>query len=91
MRGIDDFARSLDPSYGHFCSIDQSDLRKHGGLVPVNVFPHDLSVFELDNNDNRGFDSPAGGLYAGKHPRHLDRVSKFVNQFVDNAVFSHRA
>src|SRR5262245_64322863 len=53
------------------------------------MLPGDLSIFELDDHDDGDFDSPTRGWYAWKHPWHLDRVGKLVNQFIDNAIFSN--
>src|SRR5262249_37423392 len=89
--GVGDFAGGFDPRRGKLPRIDQADLRKYGGLVPVDTLTSDLSVFKLHNHDNGNFDPFARGRYTGEDPRHLDRVGKLVNQFIYYAVVPDRA
>src|SRR3546814_10201357 len=51
-------------------------LRKHGGLIPVDMLMPKLVAAELHHGNQRNFNAFASRRDAGKHPRNLDVVGE---------------
>src|SRR5712691_12957596 len=73
------------------CCLNQTKLRQHRSLVPIDVFVRQLAVAKVDNDDQGNLDVLAGRLNARQHPVHLDRVRELENHFVNHAIDADRA
>ena len=59
--GVQDFLGGLYARHGEGFGVDEAELHKHGGLVPIDVLVGELPVSEVDDGNEGYFDSFAGG------------------------------
>src|ERR1700747_2211396 len=68
---IQDLLRGLGSKYRQRWVGEQTDLFKHGRLVPVDPLVGKLAVAKTHNHDKRNVDMPMGRRNSGEHPGHL--------------------
>jgi hypothetical protein len=74
-----------------FDGIEQSQLHKHAGLIPVDVLMHKLVALELHDRDRRNLHGAPGGFDPGQHPVHHRGVGETHDELVDNGTLADGA
>jgi hypothetical protein len=77
---------ALPTAYGQLFLVDQTNLNKHRGLIPVDVLARYLAFPKLDHDHHRNLDPLPRCENAGQQPVHLDTVGEPVDQLVDHPV-----
>jgi hypothetical protein len=56
--------------------IQDTQLRQHRCLIPVDMLVGDFAAIELDESGDDEFGFSAGGSYLREEPTHIDRMGK---------------
>ena len=81
---IDERTRALHSDDRQQCRREHAKLDEDRGLIPVQVLVRHFVAIELDDDQKRYLDPPAGGWNARKHPVHPDVVSETEDNLFDD-------
>ena len=68
--------------------IEDSQLREHGGLIPIEPLTGNFSGLKLDDSHERKLGSSTGGLQTGQHPFHVHRMGKAYHELFDDPIIA---
>jgi hypothetical protein len=76
---------------GQSARVEETDLSKHAGLIPVDMLVGDLAPFKFHHDYMRQRDFPPGRRNTGKHVVDRAVVREIHDELVHHLVAAHRA
>src|SRR5262245_39423491 len=66
--------------------IEDTQLKEHVGLIPIEMLARHFAVLDLNDDHQGKFNRTTCGPDARKHPVHTHRVCKTDNQLIHNPI-----
>src|SRR5262249_54598058 len=83
---INHFLCALGSGYRESRRVNQTELREHRRLIPVDVLVREFVAAKIHDHDEWNSDALARRRDAWQHPVHFDRVGEFKDHLVHHAI-----